>query len=103
MTVCAEKLFPGGKIGDEGVGKGEKRGSDRGCDREARRAAEAPGVLEFGESRASCRSDQWGRTKLDFFSGKPLDDYHRSAALRARIKIKIRMKIRGVFEGEGVL
>ena len=47
MTVCAEKLFPGGKIGDEGVGKGEKRGSDRGCGKEARRAAEAPGVLEL--------------------------------------------------------
>ncbi len=99
--MCAEKLFPRGEIGDEGVGKVGNRESDRGCDKEVRRAAEAPGVLEFGESRASCRSDQWGRTKLDFFSGKPLDDYHRSAALRARIKI--RMKIRGVFEGGGVL
>jgi hypothetical protein len=40
MTVCAEKLFPGGKIGDEGVGQGEKRGSDRECGRECLRAEE---------------------------------------------------------------
>src|ERR1700747_2633225 len=37
----------------------------------------------FGlESGVSCgRSEQRWRTKLDFSSGKPFDDYHRSTAL----------------------
>ena len=40
------------------------------------------------EKVVSCRDrDHWWRTKLDFGSGKPLDDLHRSTAFRAAPKI----------------
>jgi hypothetical protein len=65
-----------------------------------RRGAERPearGVLEL-ERVVSCRSgDHRWRTKLDFGSGEPFDDLHRSTALRAAPKIGT------VFGGRGVL
>jgi hypothetical protein len=46
----------------------------------------------------SCRNaDPWWRTKLDFGSGEPFDDLHRSTAFRAAPKIGT------VFGGRGVL
>ena len=49
--------------------------------------AEARGVFEL-ERVVSCRrADRW-RTKLDFGSGKPLDDLHGAATLGTAIKIK---------------
>jgi hypothetical protein len=46
----------------------------------------------------SCRNaDPWWRTKLDFGSGEPFDDLHRSTAFRAAPKIGT------VFGGSGVL
>jgi len=50
------------------------------------------------ERVVSCRSaDPWWRTKLDFCSGEPFDDLHRSTAFRAAPKIG------RFFGGRGVL
>jgi hypothetical protein len=50
------------------------------------------------ENVVSCRSaDPWWRTKLDFSSGEPFDDLHRSTAFRAAPRIG------EVFGGTGVL
>jgi hypothetical protein len=50
------------------------------------------------ERVVSCRSaDPWWRTKLDFGSGEPFDDLHRSTAFRAAPKIG------AIFGGRGVL
>ena len=58
---------------------------------------EVPRVLEL-ERVVSCRrADPWWRTKLDFGSGEPFDDLHRSTAFRATPKIGT------VFGGRGVL
>jgi hypothetical protein len=54
-------------------------------------------VVEL-ERVVSCRSaDLWWRTKLDFSSGEPFDDLHRSTAFRAAPKTK------RVFSGSKVL
>jgi hypothetical protein len=46
----------------------------------------------------SCRNaDPWWRTKLDFASGEPFDDLHRSTAFRAAPKMGT------IFGGRGVL
>jgi hypothetical protein len=68
-----------------------------GIDWEARRRGaerpEARGVLDL-ERAVSCRSgDYWWRTKLDFGSGEPFDDLHRSTAFRAAPRIE------GIFGG----
>jgi hypothetical protein len=58
---------------------------------------EVPRVFEL-ERGVSCRSaDLWWRTKLDFGSGEPFDDLHRSTAFRAAPKIGT------VFGGSNVL
>ncbi len=58
---------------------------------------EVPRVFEL-ERVVSCRSaDPWWRTKLDFGSGEPFDDLHRSTAFRAAPRIGT------VFGGRGVL
>ena len=58
---------------------------------------EVPRVFEL-EKVVSCRrADRWWRTKLDFGSGEPFDDLHRSTAFRAAPKIGT------VFGGRGVL
>ena len=50
------------------------------------------------ERVVSCRrADPWWRTKLDFGSGEPFDDLHRSTAFRAAPKMGT------VFGGRGVL
>ena len=50
------------------------------------------------ERVVSCRSaDLWWRTKLDFSSGEPFDDLHRSTAFRAAPKTK------RVFSGSNAL
>jgi len=50
------------------------------------------------ERVASCRNaDPWWRTKLDFGSGEPFDDLHRSTAFRAAPKSGT------IFGGRGVL
>jgi hypothetical protein len=50
------------------------------------------------ERVVSCRSaDPWWRTKLDFGSGEPFDDLHRSTAFGAAPKIGT------IFGGRGVL
>jgi len=50
------------------------------------------------ERVVSCRSaDPWWRTKLNFGSGEPFDDLHRSTAFRAAPKIGT------IFGGRGVL
>ena len=65
--------------------------------RKSRERAETRGGLGL-ERVVSCRSrDHRWRTKLDFGSGEPLDDLHRSTAFRAGIKV------RGVFGGGIVL
>ena len=59
--------------------------------REGRRVFELERVV-------SCRSaDRWWRTKLDFGSGEPFDDLHRSTAFRAAPKTGT------IFGGRGVL
>ena len=58
---------------------------------------EVPRVFEL-ERVVSCRrADRWWRTKLDFGSGEPFDDLHRSTTFRAAPKIGT------VFGGTGVL
>jgi hypothetical protein len=57
---------------------------------------------EFSELErvVSCRSaDPWWRTKLDFGSGEPFDDLHRSTAFRAAPKIGAVRGGRGVLFG----
>jgi hypothetical protein len=64
------------------------------------RDAQRPeGRRVFGLERVvSCRSaDLWWRTKLDFSSGEPFDDLHRSTAFRAAPKVGT------IFGGRGVL
>ena len=57
---------------------------------------EERGVFEW-ERGVSCRSaDPWWRTKLNFGSGEPFDDLHRSTAFRAAPRIG------EVFVGRGV-
>ena len=59
--------------------------------REGRRVFELERVV-------SCRNaDRWWRTKLDFGSGEPFDDLHRSTAFRAAPKVGT------IFGGRGVL
>ncbi len=59
--------------------------------REGRRVFELERVV-------SCRNaDRWWRTKLDFGSGEPFDDLHRSTAFRAAPKTGT------IFGGRGVL
>lgn len=58
---------------------------------EGRRAFELERVVSWRNA------DPWWRTKLDFDSGKPFDDLHRSTAFRAAPKIGT------VFGGRGVL
>jgi hypothetical protein len=95
-TVCAkighsEKISrrPWSKELDEEVdGAARRKGAER---------SEGRGVLEL-EKVVSCRSgDHWWRAKLDFGSGEPLNDLHRSTASRATPKIGT------VFFGRGVL
>ena len=76
------------KLDEEVDGAARRRGAER---------SEGRGVLEL-EKVVSCRSgDHWWRAKLDFGSGEPFDDLHRSAAFRATPKIGT------VFFGRGVL
>src|SRR5258708_29323704 len=64
---------------EEGIGlMARQRDAQR---REVRRVFELERVV-------SCRrADPWWRTKLDFGSGEPFDDLHRSTAFRAAPKI----------------
>lgn len=56
------------------------------------------------ERVVSCRSaDLWWRTKLDFSSGEPFDDLHRSTAFRAAPKIGTLFGGRGVLFGTRLL
>ena len=76
------------KVDEEVDGVARRKGAER---------SEGRGVLEL-EKVVSCRSgDHWWRAKLDFGSGEPLNDLHRSAAFRATPKIG------RVFFGRGVL
>ena len=76
------------KLDEEVDGVARRKGAER---------SEGRGVLEL-EKVVSCRSgDHWWRAKLDFGSGEPLNDLHRSAAFRATPKIGT------VFGGRGVL
>src|SRR5438132_924646 len=56
-----------------------------------------PSIFKL-ERVVSCRrADTWLRTKLDFGSGEPFDDLHRSTTFRAAPKIGT------IFGGRGVL
>jgi hypothetical protein len=56
------------------------------------------------ERVVSCRNaDPWGRTKLDFCSGEPFDDLHRSTAFRAAPKNGTVFGGRGRLIGLGLL
>ena len=97
MTPCARKFGYGEKVSrrlwskklEEGIGlTARHKDAER---PEGRRVFELKLVV-------SCRSaDPGWRTKLDFGSGEPFDDLHRSTAFRAAPKIGI------VFGGRGVL
>jgi len=58
---------------------------------------EERGVFELERVVSCCNADPWWRTKLDFGSGEPFDDLHRSTAFRAAPKIGT------VFGGRGML
>src|SRR5215469_886058 len=63
--------------------------------RDAERA-EARGVVGLERSVSCCGATLGWRAKLDFRSGEPLDDLHRSTAVRAAVKVG------GVFGGGSV-
>jgi hypothetical protein len=97
ITPCARKVASGEKVSqrlwlkklEEGIGL-----TTRHRDAEL---LEVPGVFAL-ERVVSCRSaDPWWRTKLNFGSGEPFDDLHRSTAFRAAPRIGT------VFGGRGVL
>jgi hypothetical protein len=54
-------------------------------------------VFELKSVVSCCSADPWWRTKVDFSSGEPFDDLHRSTAFRAAPRIG------EVFAGRGVL
>jgi hypothetical protein len=55
-----------------------EEGIERATRHSSRERSEERGVFEL-ERVVSCRSgDLWRRTKLDFGSGEPFDDFHRS-------------------------
>ena len=58
---------------------------------------EVPRVFELERVGSCRRADPWWRTKLDFNSGEPLNDPHRTTALGTTIKF------RGVFGDGSVL
>ena len=64
-------------------------------ERDAERA-EARGVVGLKRSVSCRRADPGWRAKLDFRRGEPLDDLHRSTAVRAAVKVG------GVFGGGSV-
>ena len=64
--------------------------------RDAERA-EARGVVGLERSVSCCGAAPGWRAKLDFRSGEPLDDLHRSTAVRAAVKVG------GVFGGASML
>ena len=64
--------------------------------RDAERA-EARGDVGLERSVSCCGATLGWRAKLDFRSGEPLDDLHRSSAVRAAVKVG------GVFGGASVL
>ena len=88
---CGEKVSQRrwSKKVEEGIGLTARH-------RDAQRT-EGRRVFEL-ERVVSCRSaDPWRRTKLDFGSGEPFDDLHRSTAFRAAPKIGT------IFGGRGAL
>ena len=97
MTPCVRNLTYGEKVSqrrwskkvEEGIGLMARH-------RDAQRLG-GRGVFEL-ERVVSCRrADPWWRTKLDFSSGEPFDDLHRSTAFRAAPKVGT------IFGGRGVL
>ncbi len=87
----------GGKLSRRLWSKKLEEGIDWAAKRTGAEHPEGRGVLEL-ERVVSCGSGnhRW-RAKLDFGSGEPLDDLHRSTTLRAA------PEIRTVFVGRGVL
>jgi hypothetical protein len=82
QRLCSKKL-------EEGIGLTARQ-------RDAEHL-EVPRVFAL-ERVVSCRrADPWWRTKLNFGSGEPFDDLHRSTAFRAAPKIGT------IFGGRGVL
>src|SRR5215469_11973991 len=97
MTGCAEKEDCREKVGRR---VGLKRREEAICPVSRQRDPERAKAREvFGLERAvSCRRTALGRrAKLDFRRGEPLDDLHRSTAVRAAVKVG------GVFGGASVL
>ncbi len=86
-TVCAESWLRRKSIAMTVVEEARRRDWFDGRGTEMRSAWKARRVFEL-ERVVSCRSaDPWWRTKLNFGSGEPFDDLHRSTAFRAAPKI----------------
>ena len=82
QRLCSKKL-------EEGIGlTARQRDTER---------LEVPRVFELERVVSCCSADPWWRTKLDFSSGEPFDDLHRSAAFRAAPKVGT------IFGGRAVL
>ena len=83
MTPCARKVATGEKVSQRlWSKKGGRRDRLDGKAQSTERPEERR-VFEL-ERVVSCRNaDLWWRTKLDFGSGEPFDDLHRSTAFRA--------------------
>ena len=60
---------------------------NQGARRRSADRAEARDEYEWERVLSCCGRDHWRRAKLDFGSGKPLDDLHRASTLGAVPKI----------------
>ena len=61
----------------------QKEQNDPAARRRSADRSEAREEYEFEKVLSCCGRDHWRRAKLDFGSGKPLDDLHRASTLGA--------------------
>ena len=97
MTPCARKIGNGEKVSRRRRSKKLEEGIGLTARHKDTERPEGRRVFEL-ERVVSCRrADPWWRTKLNFGSGEPFDDLHRSTAFRAAPKSGT------IFGGRGVL
>ena len=97
MTTCARKLATAKKYREDCGRRSVEEGIGLTARHKDTERPEGRRVFEL-ERGVSCRNaDPWWRSKLDFDSGEPFDDLHRSTAFRAAPKTK------RVFRGSNVL
>ena len=94
-TVCAEIGY-GEKVSQRRWSKQAQEGIGLTARQRDAECLEVPRVFELVRVVSCRRADPWWRTKLNFGSGEPFDDLHRSTAFRAAPKIGTVLGGRGV-------